>query len=40
LRLPRLGPFASLQWNWQGKLLEVAWVIVLVAADLAALLSR
>lgn len=31
LRLPRLGPFASLQWNWQGKLLEVAWVIVLVA---------
>lgn len=32
LRLPRVGPFASLQWNWQGKLLEVAWVLVLVAA--------
>ncbi|HEX3476721.1 MAG TPA: CPBP family intramembrane glutamic endopeptidase [Kofleriaceae bacterium] len=31
LRLPRMGPFASLQWNWQGKLLEVAWVLVVVA---------
>jgi CAAX protease family protein len=31
LRLPRAGPFASLQWNWQGKLLEVAWVLVVVA---------
>lgn len=31
LRLPSMGPFASLQWNWQGKLLEVAWVLALVA---------
>lgn len=31
LVLPRLGPFAALQWNWQGKLLEVAWVLALAA---------
>jgi uncharacterized protein len=32
VRVPRVGPFTSLSWNWQGKLLEVAWVLVLVAA--------
>lgn len=29
--LPRLGPFTDLEWNWQGKLLDLVWVgIVLV----------
>jgi uncharacterized protein len=32
LRLPRVGPFEELVWNWQGKLLELAWVIAVVAA--------
>jgi uncharacterized protein len=31
LVLPRMGPFAALRWNWQGKLLEVAWVVALAA---------
>lgn len=31
LVLPRIGPFAALHWNWQGKLLEVAWVLALAA---------
>jgi membrane protease YdiL (CAAX protease family) len=33
LRLPRAGLFASLHWNWQGKLLEVAWVLALVTVS-------
>ena len=32
LVLPRMGPFAALEWNWQGKVLEVAWVVALAAA--------
>lgn len=29
LRLPRLGLLAELQWNWQGKLLDLVWVLIL-----------
>ena len=32
LILPRIGALAALQWNWQGKVLEVAWVLALVFA--------
>jgi len=31
LRLPGIGPFTALTWNWQGKLLEVGWVLALAA---------
>jgi membrane protease YdiL (CAAX protease family) len=31
LTAPRIGPFAALQWNWQGMLLEIAWVVALAA---------
>lgn len=31
LGLPRLGAFADLQWNWQGKTLELIWLAVLFA---------
>lgn len=24
--LPRVGPFAELRWNWQGKLVDLLWV--------------
>ncbi|APU13279.1 MULTISPECIES: CPBP family intramembrane glutamic endopeptidase [Actinoalloteichus] len=27
--LPRIGFFADLEWNWQGKLLDLAWVCLL-----------
>ncbi len=26
---PRFGVFSRLNWNWQGKLLEIAWVLLL-----------
>jgi len=29
LLAPHLGFFASLQWNWQGKLLEILWTLLL-----------
>ena len=29
LMAPRAGPFARLDWNWQGKLLGIAWVLLL-----------
>lgn len=31
LLLPPMGPFEALQWNWQGKLLELIWVLALAA---------
>src|SRR5882724_12725665 len=31
LRVPRAGALATLQWNWQGKFLEIACVFVFVA---------
>lgn len=31
LVLPRVGPFAELDWNWQGKTLELVWLAVLFA---------
>lgn len=31
LLLPSMGSFARLTWNWQGKLLEIAWVVLLAA---------
>lgn len=33
LRVPRAPPFAALEWNWQGKLLEVFWVLAVVAVS-------
>jgi hypothetical protein len=29
LMMPRHGPFVRLDWNWQGKLLEIAWPALL-----------
>lgn len=29
LLLPRIGPFAPLRWNWQGKALSAAWPVAL-----------
>ncbi|GAA1093527.1 CPBP family intramembrane glutamic endopeptidase [Nocardiopsis metallicus] len=29
LFLPRVGFFADLDWNWQGKLIELVWLVVL-----------
>jgi membrane protease YdiL (CAAX protease family) len=31
LRVPAIGPFAALAWGWQGKVLELALVIAVVA---------
>jgi len=31
LGLPRVGAFAALDWNWQGKTLELVWLAVLFA---------
>ncbi|MDP3950289.1 CPBP family intramembrane glutamic endopeptidase [Microbacterium sp.] len=31
LGLPRVGVFAELDWNWQGKTLELVWLAVLFA---------
>lgn len=31
LMLPRVGPFAGLEWNWQGKTLDLVWCLALVA---------
>jgi len=31
LTLPRLGPFAGLEWNWQGKTLDLIWVLAAIA---------
>jgi membrane protease YdiL (CAAX protease family) len=31
LDVPRFAPFAALEWSWQGKLLEIAMVIAIVA---------
>lgn len=31
LTLPRVGPFAQLDWNWQGKTLDIMWLLVLIA---------
>jgi membrane protease YdiL (CAAX protease family) len=31
LDLPSIGPFTALRWDWQGKLLEVGWVLALAA---------
>ncbi|MBO1751391.1 CPBP family intramembrane metalloprotease [Actinotalea sp. BY-33] len=28
--LPRVGPFADLDWNWQGKTIELVWLTVLL----------
>lgn len=35
LTLPRIGPFAGLDWNWQGKTLDLVWCLAVIA-----LLSR
>ena len=29
--LPRIGPLADLDWNWQGKTFELVWLTVLLA---------
>lgn len=31
LTLPRVGPFQDLDWNWQGKTLDMLWLLVLIA---------
>lgn len=31
LTLPRTGPFAALDWNWQGKTLDLIWCLALIA---------
>lgn len=31
LSLPRIGPFAVLQWNWQGKTLDLIWCLGVIA---------
>src|SRR3954463_13979151 len=31
LRLPKIGPFTGLAWNWQGMVLEVGWGLALAA---------
>jgi len=31
LTLPRLGPFAGLDWNWQGKTLDLIWMLGIIA---------
>lgn len=30
LTLPRVGPFAGLGWNWQGKTLDLVWCLALI----------
>lgn len=31
LTLPRVGPFAGLDWNWQDKTLDLVWCLALIA---------
>jgi membrane protease YdiL (CAAX protease family) len=31
LSLPRIGPFAELDWNWQGKTLDLVWMLAIIA---------
>ena len=31
LTLPRVGPFAALEWNWQGKTLDLVWCLGVIA---------
>jgi hypothetical protein len=31
LILPRVGVFAQLDWNWQGKTLDLVWCLLLIA---------
>lgn len=31
LSLPRVGSFAALQWNWQGKTLDLVWCLGVIA---------
>lgn len=31
LTLPRFGPFAGLDWNWQGKTLDLVWMLGVIA---------
>jgi CAAX protease family protein len=31
LMMPHYGPFARMGWNWQGKLLEIAWPLLFAA---------
>lgn len=31
LFLPSVGPFQALQWNWQGKLIDLLWMLTLIA---------
>lgn len=31
LSLPRIGPFAELDWNWQGKTLDLIWMLGVIS---------